>query len=151
MLQKIFLWSHWNFFSLMLPSYCQSSLYVFKLMESVARIFIVRGCSSCLGQGQQLYSLKANSPWLLFFPLCSFPCLQPWLFCFHQCEEHERRAVYKASITSFFVEIHSVHARVDLADAFEFSYGFKIFWRYKSIWCDVQQINVNIYVKTDCR
>ena len=89
----------------MLPaSYGQSSLYVLVLMESPQRLFIVRSYSSCLDKVQQSNSLKENSPLMLTFPLCSFPCLKPCLFRFHQCEEHERRAVYKVNITSFFVE-----------------------------------------------
>ena len=92
-------------FRLMLPaSYGQSSLYVLVLMESPQRLFIVRSYSSCLDKVQQSNSLKENSPLMLTFPLCSFPCLKPCLFRFHQCEEHERRAVYKVNITSFFVE-----------------------------------------------
>lgn len=92
-------------FRLMLPvSRGQSSLYMLVLMESLLRLFIVRGYSSCLGKVQQSNSLKENSPLIPIFPLCSFLCLKPCLFCFHQCEEHERRAVYKVNITSFFVE-----------------------------------------------
>uniref|UniRef100_A0A8C8AT46 Golgi resident protein GCP60 n=1 Tax=Otus sunia TaxID=257818 RepID=A0A8C8AT46_9STRI len=73
------------------------------LVESPLRPFTVRRYSSCIDKVQQSNSLEENSPLILIFPLCSFPCLKPF-FCFHPCEEHERRTIYKVNITSFYVE-----------------------------------------------
>lgn len=92
-------------FRLMLPvSYSQSALYTLVPMESPLRLFIVRSYSSCLGEVQQSNCFEENFPLILVFPLCGFPCLKPCLFCLHWCEEHERRAICKVNIASFFVE-----------------------------------------------
>lgn len=91
-------------FRLMLPaSHGQSSLCMLVLMESLLRLSLWGVIPAALAKcSNQIPSRK--TPLIPIFPLCSFLCLKPCLFCFDQCEEVERRAVYKVNITSIFVE-----------------------------------------------